>query len=106
MLPRRELHNLPWTCEAVDALLNVEGQCSQFLLWNDMLQSSDLLRHLTDDQIIGWKVQDVSQRVPLDEVRVLMQELFIVDGLDWFQAALEGKERGLVTRSWRRERKW
>lgn len=94
MFPVRELDHFPWPSEAMDALLHVQRERAQLLLGHHMLQGADLLLHLTNHQIVGRKVQNVPQRIPLDEVRVLLQELFVVDGLDWFQAALEWKGRG------------
>lgn len=53
-----------------------------------MLQCADLLLPLPNDQIVGREVKNLTQRIPIDEVRVLVQELFVVEWVDGFKRAL------------------
>ena len=88
MFPMGEFDDLPRPREAIDTLLHVYRQCAQLLRGHDMFQGADLPVHLPDHQIVAGKVQNVPERIPLNETRVLGEKLFVVDGLDGFQAAL------------------
>lgn len=71
MLSVGELDDLPGTGETVNALLHVEWQSSQLLLGHNMVKGADLLLQLSNDQVVRGKVQNVPQRVPADQIRVL-----------------------------------